>query len=147
DNDVFGTYTHQGGLIGALTVLEGSQDEAVAKDMAMHIAAVNPTYVSKEHVDENEVNHDKAVLKSQVFNEGNTEKIVHNMVEVSLGKFFEQICLLEQDFVKDPDMKVKKYIDNAGATVNTFIRYEVGEGKEKREENFADEVMNQIKEQ
>jgi len=146
DNDVFGTYTHQGGLIGALTVLEGSQDEAVAKDIAMHIAAVNPTYVSKEDVDEDEVNHEKEVLKSQALNEGKPEKIVDKMVEGRLGKFFEQICLLEQDFVKDPDMKVKKYIDNAGATVNTFIRYEVGEGKEKREENFADEVMNQIKE-
>lgn len=146
DNDVFGTYTHQGGLIGALTVLEGSQDEAVAKDIAMHIAAVNPTYVSKEDVDEDEVNHEKEILKSQALNEGKPEKIVDKMVEGRLGKFFEQICLLEQDFVKDPDMKVKKYIDDAGATVNTFIRYEVGEGKEKREENFADEVMNQIKE-
>src|SRR5690625_7395070 len=78
DNDVFGTYTHQGGLIGALTVLEGSQDEAVAKDIAMHIAAVNPTYVSKEDVDEDEVNHEKEVLKSQALNEGKPEKIVRS---------------------------------------------------------------------
>src|SRR5699024_8149722 len=79
NNDVLGTYTHQGGLIGALTVLEGSQDETVAKDIAMHIAAVNPTYVSKEDVDEDEVNHEKEVLTPRAFNAGKPEKIVDKM--------------------------------------------------------------------
>ncbi|HLR60726.1 MAG TPA: translation elongation factor Ts [Pseudogracilibacillus sp.] len=146
DNAAFGAYTHLGGRIGALVQLNGTEDETIAKDVAMHIAAVNPSYISKEDVAEEEVNREKEVLKTQALNEGKPEKIVDKMVEGRLGKFFEQICLLEQDFVKDPDMKVKKYVANANATVETFVRYEVGEGMEKREENFADEVMNQIKE-
>src|SRR5699024_11272724 len=120
------------------------QDEAVAKDIAMHIAAVNPTYVSKEDVDEDEVNHEKEVLKSQALNEGKPEKIVDKMVEGRLGKFFEQICLLEQDVVKDPDMKVKQFVEDKGATVKEFVRYEVGEGIEKKEEDFAEEVKSQM---
>ncbi len=146
DNAAFGTYTHMDGRIGALTVLEGTTDEAIAKDVAMHIAAVKPLYISREDVAEDEVNREKEVLKTQALNEGKPEKIVEKMVEGRLSKFFEDICLLEQDFVKDPDMKVKKFVADASATVKAFVRYEVGEGIEKREENFADEVMNQIKE-
>lgn len=146
DNAAFGTYTHMDGRIGALTVLEGTTDEAIAKDVAMHIAAVKPLYISREDVAEDEVNREKEVLKTQALNEGKPEKIVEKMVEGRLNKFFEDICLLEQDFVKDPDMKVKKFVADANATVKAFVRYEVGEGIEKREENFADEVMNQIKE-
>lgn len=145
DDAVFGTYTHMGGRIGALVVLDGTTDEAVAKDVAMHIAAVNPSYISREDVAEDEVNREKEVLKTQALNEGKPEKIVEKMVEGRLGKFFEDICLLEQDFVKDPDLKVKQFVSNANATVNSFVRYEVGEGIEKREENFADEVMSQMK--
>src|SRR5690625_7533332 len=96
----------------------------------MHIAAENPTYVSKEDVDEDEVNHEKEVLKSQALNEGKPEKIVDKMVEGRLGKFFEQICLFEQDFVKDPDIKVKKYIDNAGYIVYIYFLYNDVEYKE-----------------
>ncbi|MCJ0931178.1 translation elongation factor Ts [Virgibacillus halodenitrificans] len=145
DNDVFGEYLHMGGRIGVLTLLEGSNDEQVAKDVAMHVAAVNPRYVSRDAVSEEEVNHEREVLKTQALNEGKPEKIVEKMVEGRLGKYFEEICLLEQSFVKDPDQKVKKYVADKGAAVKTFIRYEVGEGMEKREENFADEVMSQIK--
>ncbi|MYL45990.1 elongation factor Ts [Virgibacillus halodenitrificans] len=144
-NDVFGEYLHMGGRIGVLTLLEGSNDEQVAKDVAMHVAAVNPRYVSRDAVSEEEVNHEREVLKTQALNEGKPEKIVEKMVEGRLGKYFEEICLLEQSFVKDPDQKVKKYVADKGAAVKTFIRYEVGEGMEKREENFADEVMSQIK--
>ena len=145
DNDAFGAYLHMGGRIGALSLLEGTTDESAAKDVAMHAAAVNPRYVSRDEVAEEEVNREREVLKTQALNEGKPEKIVEKMVEGRLGKFFEEICLLEQDFVKDPDMKVKKFVEDKGATVKDFVRYEVGEGMEKREENFADEVMSQIK--
>jgi len=145
DNDAFGAYLHMGGRIGALSLLEGTTDESIAKDVAMHAAAVNPRYVSRNEVAEEEVNREREVLKTQALNEGKPENIVEKMVEGRLGKFFEEICLLEQNFVKDPDMKVKKFVEDKGATVKDFVRYEVGEGMEKREENFADEVMSQIK--
>ncbi len=145
DNGEFGTYTHMDGRIGALVVLNDTDKEDVARDLAMHIAAVNPTYVSREDVAEDEINREREVLKTQALNEGKPENIVEKMVEGRLGKFFEGICLLEQEFVKDPDMKVKKVVENAGATVKEFVRYEVGEGMEKREENFAEEVMSQMK--
>ncbi|MCP3026093.1 translation elongation factor Ts [Halobacillus sp. A5] len=145
DNDAFGAYTHMGGRIGVLTVLEGSADEAAAKDVAMHVAAVNPRYVSRDEIPEEEVNAERETLKTQALNEGKPENIVEKMVEGRLNKFFQEICLLEQDFVKDPDQKVKKYVAAAGGEVNGFVRFEVGEGMQKREENFADEVMSQVK--
>ncbi len=134
-----------GGRIGVLTLLEGTTDEEVAKDVAMHIAASNPRYVNREEVPEEEVNREREVLKTQALNEGKPEHIVEKMVEGRLGKFFEEICLLDQAFVKDPDVKVKKHVASHGGEVKAFVRYEVGEGMEKREENFAEEVMNQIK--
>jgi len=145
DNDVFGAYLHMGGRIGVLSLLEGTTDEQLGKDISMHVAAVNPRYVSRDAVSEEEVNREREVLKTQALNEGKPEKIVEKMVEGRLGKFFEEIVLLEQNFVKDPDQKVKKYVADKGASVKDFVRYEVGEGMEKREENFADEVMSQIK--
>ena len=145
DNDVFGSYLHMGGRIGALTLLNGTTNEEVAKDIAMHVAAVNPTYVSREDVNEDEVNREREVLKEQALNEGKPEKIVEKMVEGRLGKFFEQICLLEQEFVKEPDVKVAKYVENHNASINTFVRFEVGEGIDKKEEEFAEEVMSQMK--
>lgn len=145
DQDVFGAYLHMGGSIGVLSLLENTNDEQLAKDVSMHIAAVNPRYVSSDSVSEEEVNHEREILTQQALNEGKPEKIVEKMVEGRLGKFFEEIVLLEQAFVKDPDVKVKKHVENNGATVKGFVRYEVGEGMEKREENFADEVMSQIK--
>ncbi|MBU5594988.1 translation elongation factor Ts [Amphibacillus sp. MSJ-3] len=145
DADAFGAYIHMGGTIGALTVVEGTTDDAFAKDIAMHIAAVNPRFVSRDAVDAEIVEKEREVLKQQALNEGKPEKIVEKMVEGRLGKFFEEICLLEQNFVKDPDVKVKKLIADKGATIQTFTRYQVGEGIEKREENFAEEVRNQMK--
>jgi elongation factor Ts len=145
DNDAFGEYLHMGGRIGVLALLEGTTDTALAKDIAMHIAAVNPKYVSREEVSEDVINHEREVLKQQALNEGKPENIVEKMVEGRLGKFFEDFCLLEQSFVKDPDQKVKKYVAGKGATVKSFVRYEVGEGMEKRSENFAEEVMSQVK--
>lgn len=145
DNDAFGAYLHMGGRIGVLSLLEGTTDEAMAKDISMHVAAINPRYVSRDEVAEEEVNREREVLKTQALNEGKPEKIVEKMVEGRLGKFFEEIVLLEQSFVKDPDQKVKKYVGDKGASVKAFVRYEVGEGMEKREDNFAEEVMSQIK--
>ncbi|WP_106497597.1 translation elongation factor Ts [Lentibacillus sp. Marseille-P4043] len=145
DNDAFGAYLHLGGRIGVLSLLEGTTDESVAKDIAMHAAAVNPRYVSRDEVAKEDVDHEREVLTTQALNEGKPEKIVEKMVEGRLGKFFEEVCLLEQSFVKDPDQKVKKYVADKGASVKAFVRYEVGEGMEKREENFAEEVMSQVK--
>lgn len=145
DNDAFGAYIHMGGNIGVLTVVEGTTDENFAKDIAMHIAAVNPRFVSRDAVDEEVVEKEREVLKQQALNEGKPEKIVEKMVEGRLGKFFEEICLLEQSFVKDPDQKVKQLVSDKGATINEFTRFEVGEGMEKREDNFAEEVMSQVK--
>ncbi|PWA13531.1 elongation factor Ts [Pueribacillus theae] len=143
-NDVFGSYLHMGGRIGVLAVLEGV-DEETAKDIAMHVAAVNPKYVKRDDVPETEVEREKEVLKQQALNEGKPENIVEKMVSGRLNKFFEEICLVDQAFVKDSDQKVGKYVQSKGGSVKSFVRYEVGEGMEKREDNFAEEVMQQMK--
>ena len=145
DADAFGAYLHMGGRIGALVLLEGSTDEDLAKDIAMHVAAINPKYISRDDVATDEVEREKNVLKEQALNEGKPEHIVDKMVEGRLGKFFEDICLLEQAFVKDPDMKVEKLVNKENATVKEFTRYEVGEGIERKEEDFAEEVRSQMK--
>ncbi|WP_085523951.1 translation elongation factor Ts [Tuberibacillus sp. Marseille-P3662] len=144
DNESFGAYTHMGGRIAVLSHIDGNDEEA-AKDIAMHAAAVNPRYTSREDVPEEEVAHERDVLKQQASNEGKPEHIVEKMVQGRLNKFYQEICLLEQDFVKDPDQKVKKYLESKGATLKSFVRYEVGEGLEKREDNFAEEVEQQMK--
>ncbi|PYZ98039.1 elongation factor Ts [Alteribacter lacisalsi] len=144
DSQSFGEYLHMGGRIGVLTVVEGA-DSDVAKDVAMHVAAINPRYVGRDAVSEEEVNREREVLKQQALNEGKPEKIVEKMVEGRLGKFFEEICLNEQAFVKDSDQKVGKYVESKGGSVVSFARFEVGEGMEKREDNFAEEVMSQVK--
>ncbi|WP_158737719.1 translation elongation factor Ts [Alteribacillus sp. YIM 98480] len=145
DNAAFGAYLHMGGRIGVLTLLEGTTDEDLAKDIAMHVAAINPSYVSRDEVPAEETEKEREVLKQQALNEGKPENIVEKMVEGRINKYFEQICLLDQEFVKDSDQKVGKYVKSKGASVKTFVRYEVGEGMEKREDNFAEEVMSQVK--
>jgi elongation factor Ts len=145
DNDAFGAYLHMGGRISVLTVLEGTTDADAAKDVSMHIAALNPKYVSRDQVSQEEVEHERQVLTQQALNEGKPEKIVAKMVEGRLGKYFEDVCVLDQAFVKNPDQKVRQFVESKGAKIREFVRYEVGEGLEKREENFAEEVMNQIK--
>ena len=143
-NETFGTYLHMGGRIGVLTVLEGGTEE-VAKDVAMHIAAVNPKYVSRDQVQADEIEREREVLTQQALNEGKPENIVEKMVTGRINKFYEEICLIEQAFVKNPDEKVGQVVSKAGATVKMFVRYEVGEGIEKRQDNFAEEVMNQVR--
>ncbi|NWQ44218.1 elongation factor Ts [Bacillus sp. EB106-08-02-XG196] len=144
DNDAFGAYLHMGGRISVLTVLEGTTDADAAKDVSMHIAALKPKYVSRDQVSQEEVEHERQVLTTQALNEGKPEKIVEKMVEGRLGKYFEDVCLLDQTFVKNPDQKVRQFVESKGASVREFVRYEVGEGIEKREDNFAEEVMNQV---
>ncbi|WP_409253728.1 translation elongation factor Ts [Bacillus sp. SCS-153A] len=144
DNDAFGEYLHMGGRIGVLTVVEGTTDADAAKDVAMHAAALNPKYVSRDQVSEEEVEREREVLTQQALNEGKPENIVAKMVEGRLGKFFEDVCILDQPFVKNPDQKVRQFLESHGAVLTDFVRYEVGEGIEKRQENFADEVMSQV---
>lgn len=145
DADAFGSYLHMGGRIGVLVALEGSTDAAAAKDVAMHIAAINPTYVSRDEVSTEEVERERKVLTEQALNEGKPENIVAKMVEGRLGKYFEDVCLLDQSFVKNPDQKVRDFVAATGGQVTSFTRFAVGEGIEKREDNFAEEVMSQVK--
>ena len=144
DNQVFGAYLHMGGKIAVLTVVDNASVE-VAKDVAMHIAALNPKYISRDAVSEEEVERERKVLTEQALNEGKPEKIVAKMVEGRLGKFFEDICVVDQAFVKNPDQKVGEFIKSTGGQLASFVRFEVGEGIEKKQDNFAEEVMSQIK--
>ncbi|MCM3356902.1 translation elongation factor Ts [Psychrobacillus sp. FSL W7-1457] len=145
DADAFGPYLHMGGRIGVLTVLEGSTDDQAAKDVAMHIAALSPSYISRDEVSAEEVEHERKILTEQALNEGKPENIVAKMVEGRLGKYFEEVCLLDQSFVKNPDQKVRAFVESTGGKLVSFTRYAVGEGIEKREDNFAEEVMSQVK--
>lgn len=145
DSDAFGAYLHMGGRISVLSVLEGTTDEEAAKDVSMHIAAINPKYVSRDQVDASELEREREVLTQQALNEGKPEKIVAKMVEGRINKFYEEICVNEQAFVKNPDVKVGQFVESKGGKIQSFIRFEVGEGIEKREDNFAEEVMAQVK--
>ena len=143
DSEHFGAYIHMGGKIAVLTVIDGANEE-VARDVAMHAAAMRPQYVTKEEVPEEVVNHEKEVLTEQAMNEGKPKEIAEKMVQGRIQKFYKEICLAEQPFVKDGDVTVSQYVKNNGGTIVKMIRFEVGEGMEKREENFAEEVMKQM---
>lgn len=143
DAQVFGAYLHMGGSIGVLTLLEG-EDEATAKNVAMHAAAANPSYLSREDVPQADIEKEKKVLKKQAEGEGKPEHIVEKIVEGRLGKFYTQNCLLEQEYVRDTDMTVKELLADKDLELEEFVRYEVGEGIEVEEEDFAKEVMNEV---
>ena len=143
ENQVFGSYLHMGGKIGALVVLENTKEE-VAKDVAMHIAAMAPVCVTRENVPVDLVEHESKVIKEQVMNEGKPADIAEKMVVGRLNKFYKEICLEEQEFIKASSVTVGNYVKNNGGSIVLMIRYAVGEGIEKKEENFADEVMSQI---
>ena len=145
DNAAFGGYLHMGGRIAVLALLNGTTDESVAKDVAMHVAAINPRYVNESQIPESELEREKAALTEQALKEGKPANIVEKMVIGRLNKFKAEIALVDQPFVKDSDMTVEKYVSSKGATVASFVRFEVGEGIEKREDNFVEEVMSQIK--
>ena len=139
----FGSYIHMGGKIAVLTLVEGASVE-VAKEVAMHAAAMRPKYVRISDVPEEEVAKEREILKEQAINEGKAPEIAAKMVEGRLQKFYKDICLEEQPFVKDSDINVATYVKNNGGKIVTMIRFEVGEGMQKREENFAEEVAKQM---
>ena len=143
DNQVFGTYSHMGGKIVTLAVLEGT-DEEVAKDVAMQIAAMRPLYLDKDSVPADRVEKEREILTEQAENEGLDANKLPMIVNGRLNKFYEEVCLLDQGFVKENKMQVSKYVERKNMKVLSFVRYEVGEGMEKKEENFADEVAKQI---
>ena len=143
DNQVFGTYSHMGGKIVTLAVLEGT-DEEVAKDVAMQIAAMRPLYLDKDSVPTERVEKEREILTEQAENEGLDANKLPMIVNGRLNKFYEEVCLLDQGFVKENKMKVSKYVESKNMKVLSFVRDEVGEGMEKREENFADEVAKQM---
>lgn len=144
DEETFGSYLHMGGKIAVLTLLKGANEE-VAKDVAMQAAAMKPEYVREDEIPTERVEKERAIFKEQAMNEGKPAEIAEKMVEGRLKKFFKEICLVSQAFIKNGDVDVATYVKNNNGEVETMIRYEVGEGMEKRNENFAEEVMNQIK--
>ena len=154
---VVDSYIHMGGKIGVLLEVNCETDfvaktddfKALVKDIAMQIAAANPKYLRKEDVDTAELEKEKEILRAQALNEGKPEKIVDKMVEGRIQKYFKEVCLLEQPFVKDPDKSVQDLVTEKIAkigeniSVRRFVRYEMGEGLEKRQDNFVEEVMAQ----
>lgn len=145
DGEVFGAYSHMGGKIGVLTVLKGT-DETVAKDVAMHVAAMSPSYVKVSDVPTDVTERESNVLREQILNEGKPADRVEGILKGKLNKFYSEICLEEQIFIKAENKEtVKAYVQSKGGEIVTMVRYKVGDGIEKRQENFAEEVMNQIK--
>jgi elongation factor Ts len=143
DNDNFGAYIHMGGKIAVLTVVKDASEE-VAKNVSMHAAAMRPLYVTKDAVPAEVVEKEKEVQKEIAMNEGKPAEIAEKMVMGRIQKFFKEICLEEQAFVMDGDISVATYVKNNGGSIKDMIRYEVGEGMEKKEENFAEEVAKQM---
>ena len=144
DNETFGSYLHMGGKIAVLTVLDGANEE-VARDVAMQAAAMKPEYVSEDEIPADRIERERNIFKEQAMNEGKPADIAEKMVEGRVKKFFKEICLIHQAFIKNGDIDVKTYVANNNGKVLKMVRFEVGEGMEKRSENFAEEVMSQIK--
>lgn len=153
------TYIHGGGRIGVLVefgldnmeLKDSPKFKEFAKDIAMQVAASIPLYLNRDEIPEDVLEKEKEIFKAQALNEGKPVAIVDKMIIGRVSKFYKDVCLLEQPFVKDPDISVTKYIENksnelgAQITVNKFVRFEKGEGIQKKEENFADEIANMIK--
>ena len=151
------SYIHMGGKIGVLVEVNCETDfvaktpefKSFVRDIAMHVAATNPQYLSKEDVPEKDIAKEKEILRAQALSEGKPEKIVDRMVEGRLGKYFREICLLEQAFVKDPDKTIRDIVNEQitrvgeNIRIRRFVRYEMGEGLEKKQNDFAKEVMDQ----
>jgi elongation factor Ts len=136
-------YIHGEGRIAVLVDMEGATEE-LAKDVCMQIAAAKPEYLDRESVPAERVDKEMEILKAQAMNEGKPEAIAEKMVQGRVGKFYSEICLLDQEFVKNPDIKVGQLLKEKGATISRFARFEKGEGLEKKEENFAEEVAKQL---
>jgi len=142
-NNLVESYIHGDGKIAVLVEVENGTSE-LAKDVCMQIAAARPEYLNREAVPQERVNKEMEILKAQAMNEGKPEQIAEKIVQGRIGKFYGEICLVEQAFVKDPDITVGKLVESKGAKIVRFARFEKGEGLEKREENFAEEVAKQI---
>ena len=137
-------YIHGDGKIAVLVNMRNA-DNVLAKDICMQIAAAKPEFLNREAVPEERVNKEMEILKVQAMNEGKPEAIAEKIVQGRVGKFYGEICLVEQEFVKDPSVKIQDLLKSKGAEIVEFARIEKGEGIEKKEENFAEEVMKQIK--
>ena len=143
ESQEFGIYSHMGGKITSVVVLEGKNPE-VAKDIAMHVAAMNPSYLTSNDIPEDVLNKEREIIKEQSMNEGKPAEIAEKMVEGRIRKFFKEVCLVEQEFIEDSSLSVGNYAKNNNCSIVKMVRYEVGEGIEKRNDDFAAEVMNQI---
>ena len=147
DDEVFGIYSHMGGRITSVVVLKGA-DSDVAKDVAMQVCAMNPAALNRDSVPAEMVEHEKEVIKAEIKNDpknaSKSDDILDKMSTGRLSKFFKENCLVEQEFIKDSSMTVEQYVKNHGGVVLSMVRIAVGEGIEKRNEDFADEVMKQI---
>lgn len=143
DEEVFGSYTHLNGKIAALTVVKGN-DENIAKDIAMQTAAMKPLYILPSEVPADVLDNEKQILMEQAINEGKPKDIAAKMVQGRLKKFYQEVCLSEQTFIKDNNLKVCEYLANNNSDLRQMIRYEVGEGLTKKSENFLDEVIDQV---
>jgi elongation factor Ts len=144
DAQGFGAYKHMGGRIVSLVVLD-QNDEETAKDISMHVAAQKPQYLDRNQVDAETLEHERHVLTQQALAEGKPANIVEKMIEGRLNKFLKEITLVDQPFVKDPDQTVSQYVSSKQNKVVSFVRLEVGEGIEKKQEDFAAEVMSQVR--
>ena len=148
DSENFGSYKHAGGRIAVLTVIEGGNAD-VAKDIAMHVAAINPKYLAQSNVPAEEIEKEKAIQIAEMKNDpkmaNKPENVLENIVKGKLGKFLKEICLLDQPFVKEPDLTVAQFAQKEKSTIKNYIRLEVGEGIEKVETDFVAEVMAQVK--
>lgn len=143
DSQNFGAYIHMGGKISVLSLVEGASEQ-VAKDVSMHAAAMRPEYVTRDQVPTEQVENEKKILTEQAIAEGKPANIAEKMVMGRINKYYKDICLEEQEFVKDNSVTVGKYVSNNGGKIIDVIRYEVGEGLEKRQDNFAEEVAAQM---
>ena len=144
NDEVFGAYLHMGGKIAALTVVKGANED-VARDIAMQAAAMKPLYLNESEVPSEVIENERKVQLELAMNEGKPADIAEKMVDGRVKKFLKDICLVDQTFIKDGDLSVNDYAKKNGGEILKMVRYEVGEGIEKRSENFAEEVMNQIK--
>lgn len=138
------SYIHAGGKIGVLVEIKGGDDE-LGKDIAMQVAAANPQYLDRTQVPEDVLNHEKAVLTEQAKNEGKPEKIIEKMVIGRLNKYYKEFCLVDQEYIKDSDLNITKLCKSKNAEIVRFARYQLGEGLEKRNDDFVSEVMAQAK--
>lgn len=144
DNESFGSYIHMGGRIAVLTLIEGTNEE-IAKDVAMHAAAMRPLYLKSSEVPTDVLEKEKTIIREQLINEGKPEDKIENILVGKVRKYYEEVCLEDQIYVKAENKEtVSKFVQNNGGKIINMIRYEVGEGMEKKEENFAEEVAAQL---